>query len=211
MISFLQCWIPVLEGILPEEHNKILLDLAFDMATWHAYAKLRSHTAHTIKSLRSQTKELGTLLRRYTNKVCPGYKTKQLPGEAASSYRRKAAKGKKAPLTPKQAGASKVTSDSHEGPGFKQFNLKTYKIHALGDYADHIEKFGPTDCFSTQQVCPFAASPSSPPYHYDLLNRVNLSTGGSRGTTNTPTRQDLNARLQSMSGWNVTIASTSKG
>jgi hypothetical protein len=66
------------------------------MATWHAYAKLRMHTTHTIKSLWSQTKELGRQLRRYTNKVCPEYKTKPLPGEAASAYRRQAATGKKA-------------------------------------------------------------------------------------------------------------------
>jgi hypothetical protein len=66
------------------------------MATWHAYTKLRMHTTHTIKSLRSQTKELGSQLRRYANKVCPKYKTKPLPGEAAAAYRRKAAKGKKA-------------------------------------------------------------------------------------------------------------------
>lgn len=144
--------------MLPGEHNKILLDLAFDMATWHAYAKLRMHTSHTIESLRSQTKELGTLLRRYANKVCPGYKTKALPGEAAAAYRRKAAKGKKVGKGKKAASGSKQTDtpttepNVHEDSGLKQFNLKTYKIHALGDYADHIEQFGPTDCFSTQQV-----------------------------------------------------------
>ena len=146
---------------MPEEENKILLDLAFDMATWHAYTKLRMHTTHMIKSLRSQTKELGTLLRRYASKVCPKYKTKPLPGEAAATYCRKAAKGKKAASVPDPADASKATSNTHEGSGFKQFNLKTYKIHALGDYADHIEQFGPTDCFSTQQVCfPHSSHPS---------------------------------------------------
>ena len=192
VIPSLQCWIPVLEGILPEEENEILLDLAFDMATWHAYAKLRVHTTHTIKSLRSQTKELGTLLRRYANKVCPKYKTKRLPGEAAAAYRRKAAKGKKATSAPKPTNTSKVTSNSCEDPGFKQFNLKTYKIHALGDYADHIEQFGPTDCFSTQQVCALTPSTSSSPHH--LPNRVNLNTDGSKGSTSEPTRHGLNIR-----------------
>lgn len=124
------------------------------MATWHAYAKLRMHTTHTIKSLRSQTKELGILLRRYTNKVCPKYKTKQLPGEAAATYRRKAKKGKKAPPASEQVDPLKTGPNVNESSGFKQFNLKTYKIHALGDYADHIEQFGPTDCFSTQPVSP---------------------------------------------------------
>lgn len=157
MISFLQCWIPVLEGLLPGEHNEILLDLAFDMATWHAYAKLRMHTTHTIKSLRSQTKELGSQLRRYTNRVCPEYKTKKLPGEAATLYRRRAAKGKKATTAPPQNAKSKA----RKATGLKQFNLETYKIHALGDYADNIERFGPTDCFSTQQVCSTPSQSSS--------------------------------------------------
>ena len=121
-----------------------MLDLAFDMATWHAYAKLRMHTTHTIESLRSQTKELGRQFRRYANKVCPKYKTKPLPGEAAAAYRRRAASGKVTGSLNMKPGA--------KGSDFKQFNLKTYKMHALGDYADHIEQFGPTDCFSTQQV-----------------------------------------------------------
>jgi hypothetical protein len=132
------------------EDNRILLDLAFDMATWHAYAKLRMHTTYTIESLRSQTRELGRQLRRYSNKVCPNYKTKQLPGEAAAAYRRQAKKKTKGASTSKPTNGTKP--DTGTAPEFKQFNLKTYKIHALGDYADHIERFGPTDCFSTQQV-----------------------------------------------------------
>lgn len=179
---FAQCWIPVLEGILTGEDNKILLDLAFDMATWHAYAKLRMHTTYTIESLRSQTKELGSQLCRYANKLCPKYRTKQLPGEAAAAYRRQATKKTKVPSASKQAtkktkvppaskqatnDGSNTKSDASQGSGFKMFNLKTYKVHALGDYADHIERFGPTDCFSTQQVR-FSSSPphwssSSPP------------------------------------------------
>lgn len=120
------------------------------MATWHAYVKLRMHTTYTINSLRSQTKELGRLLRRYANKVCPKYNTKPLPGEAAAADRRQAAKGKKVVSGSGQASAPNARPNGRKG--CKQFNLKTYKIHALGDYADHIEQFGPTDCFSTQQV-----------------------------------------------------------
>lgn len=141
----------MLEGILPNsEHNKILLDLAFDLATWHAYAKLRLHTTYTIASLRSQTKELGRLLRLYANKLCPNYATNPLPREAAASHRRKVAstKTKKAVPASRQPKAPPNTTIP-KGSGF---NLQTYKIHALGDYADHIEQFGPTDCFSTQQV-----------------------------------------------------------
>lgn len=140
---------PVLEGLLPEPHNKVILDLAFDLATWHAYAKLRKHTTYTVDSLRSQTKEFGRQLRHFTNKTCSEYNTKRLPGEEAARIRRHAAKAKKqnkptntAPRPSKDCGSE-----------VKRFNLSTYKIHALGDYADHIERFGPTDCFTTQHVC----------------------------------------------------------
>ena len=128
------------------------------MATWGAYAKLRMHTTHTLKSFRSQTKELGSQLRRYANKVCSEYKTKPLPGEAAAANRRRATAGKKADTSNVKASARNISGT------FKRFNLKTYKIHALGDYADNIERFGPTDCFSTQQVClvPSQPSPFSP-------------------------------------------------
>ena len=138
---------PVLEGLLPEEHNKIVLDLAFDIATWHAYAKLRKHTEYTLTSFRSQTKELGRQLRVFLNKTCSAYHTKALPNEEAAQARRSAAKPRK--------GDTAAKKDSRRDQNIKRFNLATYKIHALGDYVDHIMRFGPTDCFTTQHVCHF--------------------------------------------------------
>lgn len=138
---------PVLEGLLPEPHNKVILDLAFDMATWHAYAKLRKHTEHTVQSLRSQTKEFGRQLRYFSNNTCSQYKTKRLPSEEAARIRRRAGKTKKQNNQTNFGGPT--TDDSTD---VKRFSLTTYKIHALGDYADHIERFGPTDCFTSQHV-----------------------------------------------------------
>ena len=171
------------------------------MATWHSYTKLRMHTTHTITSLRSQTKELGSQLRLYTNKLCPEYKTKPLPGEAAAANRRRAATGKKASTLNAKSSARNI-SDT-----FKKFNLKTYKIHALGDYADNIEQFGPTDCFSTQQVCRIPLETSSSPHHH-LLNRVNSNIGELRGSTSEPTRCVSSVRLRNKSGWNIITANT---
>jgi hypothetical protein len=153
-LTFLQCWMPVLEGLLPEPHNKAILDLAFDLSTWHAYAKLRKQTEYTIRLLRSQTKELGRQLRHFTNNTCSQYDTKPLPSEEAARTRRRAAKGKK-----RSQQATSGGSATEDGPDIKRFNMATYKIHALGDYADHIEQFGPTDCFTTQHVChqPFSS------------------------------------------------------
>lgn len=116
------------------------------MATWHAYAKLRKHTEYTIRSLRSQTKELGRQLRYFVNHTCSQFKTKRLPSEEAARIRRRAGKAKK----DKQTSSRGPTTEGE--PDVKRFSLTTYKIHALGDYADHIERFGPTDCFTTQHV-----------------------------------------------------------
>jgi hypothetical protein len=157
-----QCCMPVLEGLLPEKDNNIILDLAFDIATWHAYAKLRKHTEHTINSFRSQTKELGRQLRVFLNKTCSAYNTKALPNEEAARIRRHAAKARK--------GNSASQKSSNRGPNMRQFNMATYKIHALGDYVDHILRFGPTDCFTTQHVCRFPLC-SGP-------NLTKLMTGG---------------------------------
>ena len=207
MYGIFQCWIPVLEGILPSERDKILLDLAFDMATWHSYAKLRMHTTHTVNSFRTQTKELGSQLRHYVNQLCSKYETKQLPGEAAASYRRKATKVKKAGSAPQQPNPSNMRSKSRKSSNFKPFNLETYKIHALGDYPDHIEQFGPTDCFTTQHVR--FILPWFLLTHDHSPNRANSNIGGLRSFTSGPTRSGSSARLQNANGWNVVTVSTS--
>ncbi|KAF9493425.1 hypothetical protein BDN71DRAFT_1483521 [Pleurotus eryngii] len=51
----LQCAIPVFEGLLPSEHNTMLLDLLFVLCEWHALVKLRMHTDHTIEHLRGSS------------------------------------------------------------------------------------------------------------------------------------------------------------
>ena len=59
----------MLEGPLPDEHNEVILDLVFDIATWHAYGKLWKHTDYTLHSFRSQTKELGHQLHTFLKKT----------------------------------------------------------------------------------------------------------------------------------------------
>ena len=69
----------------------------------------------------------------------------ELPSEMAARWRRKEGKLK--------------TSNSHNhdlsGARPKSFNLSTYKIHALGDYARTIRLFGTTDSYTTQIVSGF--------------------------------------------------------
>ena len=40
----------------------------------------------------------------------------------------------------------------HNGPKRRKFNLRTYKYHCLGDYANTIRRCGTTDSFSTESV-----------------------------------------------------------
>jgi hypothetical protein len=54
-----QCAIPVFKGLLPGEHNEILLDLLFELAMWHALGKLRLHTETTLHFLDNSTTRLG--------------------------------------------------------------------------------------------------------------------------------------------------------
>ncbi|KAH7909388.1 hypothetical protein BJ138DRAFT_1102735 [Hygrophoropsis aurantiaca] len=152
--DLLQCAIPVFEGLLPHPHNNMVLDLLFDLAVWHAYAKLRLHTDTTLDFFEVSTTVLGQTTKQFMKTTCAAYKTRELPKESAARGRRSAAlnstKATGVPsMSAKQAGKQKeapLTSD----PKRKLLNLNTYKYHALGDYPDTIRRFGTTDSYSTQ-------------------------------------------------------------
>jgi hypothetical protein len=138
-----------MENLLPSPHNEILLDTLFVLASWHACAKLRLHTDDTLTFLELTTTTLGTLLRHFVRVTCSAFKTKELPREQAARERRNAAKAKKTTGAPNQ----KVEAGSLKGdPKMKVFNLNTFKLHSLGDYANSIRRFGTTDSYSTQIV-----------------------------------------------------------
>lgn len=123
----LQCIIPVIEGLLPEKDEKDVLDLIFILTTWHAYAKLRLHTDHTLASFDALTRPLGATLRYFAGKFSDRFDTRELPKEIDARKRR-------------------ITTNSNKGKTMKQkapcgrvrFNLLTYKLHALGDYVNTI-------------------------------------------------------------------------
>ncbi len=154
--DMLQVAIPVFEGLLEEPYNTIILDLLFTLATWHGLAKLRLHTESTLKVFEECTRNLGTILRRFSASVCSQFATKELPREEAARGRRTAAKltqsmGKKGKG---RAHANQPPSEGStpSGPKLKMFSLSTYKLHALGDYPKMIWTFGTTDSYSTQTV-----------------------------------------------------------
>ena len=57
-----QCSSPVFEGLLPEPFNRMLLQLLYKTAEWHALAKLRMHTDSTLNLLDLVTREFGCLM-----------------------------------------------------------------------------------------------------------------------------------------------------
>ncbi|KAN0118275.1 hypothetical protein V8E52_005251 [Russula decolorans] len=129
--DLLQCAIPVFEGLLPSPHNKIVLDLLFSLAAWHAYAKLRLHTKMTLGFLEASTTVLGQILRWFVNITC----------RCKAAMAAKTRTDKPPPPTTKKSGARSKK---------KKFNLCTYKLHALRDYAKTIRLFDTTDSYNSQ-------------------------------------------------------------
>ena len=132
------------------------------------------HTDVTLELLSRVTISFGTRIRAFQEKTCAAFSTQELEREQAARVRRqnkkkKAAvetnsnsqKGKKATAETKskaQKGMKATTKTnsqpqkSSSGRQPKQFNLNTYKYHALGDYCNTIRQFGTTDSYSTQPV-----------------------------------------------------------
>lgn len=148
-----QCSIPCFEGLLDEPHNRHMMDLLYELATWHALAKLRLHTEHTLDFFDQVTRNLGLLMRKFLNVTCSAFDTKELPSEEAARGRREAAIAQKTPSQPDAVPSQKPT-----GAKPKLLNLATYKVHALGDYPSTIRKFGTTDSYTSQVVCPLATT-----------------------------------------------------
>jgi hypothetical protein len=84
-----QCAIPAFEGLLPSPHNEIMMTLLYQLAEWHALAKLRMHTDTTLSLLDSITTILGRELREFCRTVCSAYSTKDLPKEQAARRQKK--------------------------------------------------------------------------------------------------------------------------
>jgi hypothetical protein len=172
-----RCSIPVFDGLLPDEHNKIVLDLLFIMAHWHGLAKLRMHSDLTLQILDQQTTDLGEQFRQFKNKVCAAYQTQELNREVDAWSRRqlkeaakRGEKGKANDIVRGTAARKPRTGGNAQGKQHvsqeqsqdtplpklprrkKSFNLQTYKFHALGDYVACICRFGTTDSYSTEPV-----------------------------------------------------------
>jgi hypothetical protein len=140
-------------------------------------AKLRMHTDHTLKIFDQLTTRIGAEFRNFNNKTCPAFKTQELGREVNARKRRQS---KKTGTKGKSTAASAPPTENEDGdePLPKNFNIQTYKHHALGDYPSMIRRFGTTDSYSTEP-----ASISSAAVNLDIdanFYRPNLSTGHQR-------------------------------
>lgn len=79
--------IPVVEGLLDYPHNKQLLTLLYHLAEWHALAKLRLHTDHTLDWMDESTRIIGQELRSFRDSTRHAFTVRELPGEVATRAR----------------------------------------------------------------------------------------------------------------------------
>jgi hypothetical protein len=115
---------------------------------------MRMHTDLTLDLLDKETTELGKLLRDFESTTCSNYNTRELKREMNARKRREC------PL--KARSAPKPSSQQDSGRRSKKFNLHTYKLHSLGDYASTIRHFGTTDSYTTAVVSVSCVAASIP-------------------------------------------------
>lgn len=132
-------------------------------------------------------------MRRFVNVTCAAFRTQELPRETAARGRRKAAMAAKTSKPPPST-AKKSSARS------KYFNLCTYKLHALADYAKTIRLFGTTDNYNSQ-VVRFTQRIFSL-FKTELKIRENLSIDASSVSTPERTRLGSPNKSQSTSGGN---------
>ncbi|PCH41840.1 hypothetical protein WOLCODRAFT_86181, partial [Wolfiporia cocos MD-104 SS10] len=148
------------------QHNEVVLTLLFELATWHALAKLHLHTEDTLTVFTRATESLGDSLRAFVNTTCEAYDTQELPKEHTArgrhtaamhergsvvSNRKKSRRGKGKGKATDTNASSGTANELLNGPKIKKLNLSTYKLHALADYPQAIRQFGTTDNYSTQR------------------------------------------------------------
>ena len=84
MLIALQCAIPVFDGLFERHNNGIIMDLLFELTTWHALAKLRLHTESMVCALKTSMTRLGIALQNFQSTICAEFETQDLPSEEAA-------------------------------------------------------------------------------------------------------------------------------
>ncbi|KAL4244715.1 hypothetical protein ABKN59_010900 [Abortiporus biennis] len=146
--DMLQYSLPTFDGLLGTSDDDIIQDLLFELATWHAFAKLRIHTETTLQLFESSIKALGAIVQHFMCTTCENYDTEELPRETAAWSHHKTKKQSSGKGKGKEKAGDNLESVTSAQK--KTLNIKTYKFYVLGDYPAAIRHFGPTDNFTTQ-------------------------------------------------------------
>ncbi|KAI8973085.1 hypothetical protein BD414DRAFT_425210 [Trametes punicea] len=166
----LQCFIPVVDRLLPPPHNEITLDLLFNTASMHALHKLRMHIDSTVTAIDTFFIIFTASLRRFKQVTCTAYHTTELPREVQARVRRQLRTASQAGSSRSgDGGGSRSSGGSRSGTSGssnavaqdsliaektasrrKEFNMNTYKVHSLGDYRESIVSVGTTDSYTSQ-------------------------------------------------------------
>ena len=123
----------MIEGLLLPRDNKIILNLLFELATWHAFAKLQVHTGVMLDLFEATTRSLTATMWQFLQETCETYMTQELPKETAACGQHTAA------LAGSGKGhTGKGKASTTMGAKCKKLNLATYKYHTLADYPETI-------------------------------------------------------------------------
>jgi len=120
--------LPVFEGLLPDPHNAVVLNLLYLLCRWHGLAKLRMHTDETLEIMDDVMKSLGDAICAFKAETCSTFHTRELKREMEGRQRRKAC------TQSQHDNADSFAAVSICRP--KTFNLRTYKLHALESVRD---------------------------------------------------------------------------
>ena len=142
------------DGLLPEPHNSHVLDLLFELGHWHGLAKLRMHTDPSLQIIQDVTSSLGRSVRKFIEKTCSVFQTRELERERAARQRRQEREAASCQQQSNQNSdaRSRTTASTRIS---KSLNLRRYTYHSLGDYMSTIQHFGTTDSYTTQSVSKF--------------------------------------------------------
>ncbi|KAI0704524.1 hypothetical protein C8T65DRAFT_578127 [Cerioporus squamosus] len=135
--AYLIVMLPAIDGLLPLQDGETVADMLFELANWHALAKLRMHHDVTLENMKHATKHMYDAVKTFAATTCQRHNVVELPSESEARVRRQK---KKNPDASSDAGRRTV-----------QFNvINTVKFHSLGDHTEYIQRSGPTDNSTTE-------------------------------------------------------------
>ncbi len=144
------------------EASDQISNLLYVASYWHALAKMRMHTDSSLALLEATTTILGQELRQFALVTCAAFNTRETQSEyearkRAEERRTRGVAANPSASVPPSASATPSGQQAGGVPAVagrrpRQYNLKTIKLHFLGDYTASIRQFGTTDSWTTQIV-----------------------------------------------------------